>query len=173
MNIEQDPEKKTPPGFDLRYTEASDVAFLKAWLIQPESVPWYPMSTEAEAEDAAQRWVSFYKLKCSLTATIEGEPCGLATLYLQPYRTLVHQCEFGIIVSNKFRNLGIGGQLIRNIMHLAKNYFNIELLHLQVQAHNPAMRLYRRYGFREFGRQTHWLKEDGVYRSRVFMERFL
>lgn len=171
--MHQSSNKEPFSGFDIRYTEADDGKYLRDWLLEPDSLPWYPMSTEAEASDAAQRWVGFYKLKCSITAIVDGEPAGLATLYLQPYRTLIHQCEFGIIVGNKSRNKGIGGQLIKNIMHLGKNYFNIELLHLQVQGHNPALRLYRRYGFREFGRQTHWLKEDGVYRSRVFMERFL
>lgn len=166
-------DKGSFSGIDIRYTEEKDTKYLRDWLLEPETQTWYPMRAEAEASDAAHRWIGFYKLKCSLTAVIDGEPCGLATLYLQPYRTLKHQCEFGIIVGHKYRNKGIGGQLIKNIMHLGKNYFNIELLHLQVQGHNPAVRLYKRYGFREFGRQTHWLKEDGIYRSRVFMERFL
>jgi len=59
-------------------------------------------------------------------------------------------------------------------MHLAKDKFRIELLHLQVYAENPAVRLYQRLGFTEFGRQNQWIKEiDGTYTGRVFMERFL
>jgi len=168
------PELKEPiAGFDLRYSTLEDGPYLGKWLMEPDTMLSYPMRTETEINDATQRWISFSKFKCSLTATINGEPCGLSTLYLQPYRTLAHQCEFGIIVGNQFRGQGVGGQLIKNILHLGKNYFNIELLHLQVQAHNPAIRLYRRFGFREFGRQTHWLKDEGIYRGRVFMERFL
>ena len=82
--------------------------------------------------------------------------------------------RIGIIVSPEHRGKGIGTLLIKNAMHLAKNNFRIELMHLQVKGENPAMRLYSKMGFREFGRQNHWLKdENGVYESRVFMERFL
>ena len=72
-----------------------------------------------------------------------------------------------------FRNKGIGSFLLNSVMRLAKEQFKIELLHLQVYAENPAQKLYKRFGFREFGRQTHWIKESDRYVGRVFMERFL
>lgn len=159
---------------EIRYTETEDGKFLKEWLSDPEVGRWFPMHDAPEIDHAVSCWVGFSRYKCSLTAVYNGTPCGLATLYLQPYRKLSHQCEFGIIVNGKSRGQGIGSMLLKNLMHLAKEYFRIELLHLQVYAENPAMRLYRRCGFREFGRQTHWIKElDEGYRARVFMERLL
>ncbi len=166
-------KKEIIKDIDIRYTEVEDAKHLREWLSEPGILRWFPMLDDVEIEDAAVRWISFCKYKCSLTALYKGEPCGLTTLYLQPYRKLAHQCEFGIIVGSAFRNIGVGGELLKNIMHLAKNDFKIELLHLQVYAENPAMRLYRRYGFREFGRQNHWIKDKGIYVGRVFMERFL
>lgn len=161
-------------NFEIRYTEMSDGKHLKEWLQEPGVLRWFPMYDEVEIDDAVQRWIGFARYKCSLTAVLNGEPCGMVTLYLQPYRKLAHQCEFGIIVGKNCRGKGIGGELIKNAINLAKNYFNIELLHLQVYAENPAMRLYSRWGFKEFGRQTHWIKEaPGDYRGRVFMERFI
>jgi putative acetyltransferase len=71
------------------------------------------------------------------------------------------------------RNKGIGSFLMRSMMRLAKEQFHLEPIHLQVYAENPAMRLYKRFGFREFGRQTHWIKEEDRYVGRIFMERFL
>lgn len=160
-------------GVHVRYTEESDAKYLKEWLMEPGILRWFPMYDEVEIDDAVMRWIGFHRYKCSLTAVKNGIPCGLTTLYLQPYRKLAHQCEFGIIVGSGFRGAGIGGLLLNNLMHLAKENFRVELLHLQVYAENPAMRLYRRFGFREFGRQTHWIKDDGVYVGRVFMERFI
>ena len=170
----QDPETFPIEGLDIRYTELSDGKHLRDWLKEPGILRWFPMCDDVEIDDAVSRWIGFARYKCSLTATINGEPAGLVTLYLQPYRKLAHQCEFGIIVGTGHRGKGLGGHLIKNAIHLAKNYFRIELLHLQVYAENPAMRLYSRWGFKEFGRQTHWIKEaPDDYRARVFMERFI
>lgn len=164
----------TIEGLDIRYTDLSDAKYLREWLKEPGILRWFPMYDDVEIEDAVGRWIGFARYKCSLTATMKGEPCGLVTLYLQPYRKLAHQCEFGIIVGTGYRNLGIGNELIKNVIHLAKNYFSIELLHLQVYAENPAVHLYDRCGFTEFGRQTHWIKEGpNDYRARVFMEKFI
>lgn len=157
----------------IRYTEPGDAPYLKQWLLEPGVGRWFPMYDELEVEDAVGRWISFCRYKCSLTAVIDGIPCGLTTLYLQPYRKLAHQCEFGIIVGGDNRGQGVGSALLTSLMQMAKENFRLELLHLTVYAKNPAIRLYHRFGFREFGRQTHWIKEDGVYVGRIFMERFL
>jgi RimJ/RimL family protein N-acetyltransferase len=159
---------------DIRYTDLSDGRYLKQWLLDPTIGRWFPVHDEAEIDDAVHRWVGFSRYKCSLTAVKNGEPCGLATLYLQPYRKLAHQCEFGIIVGKGYRGQGIGTSLLKNLIHLASDKFKIELLHLQVYSENPAIRLYERFGFKEFGRQNHWIKEsDGSYTGRVFMEKYL
>lgn len=172
--MSQEEEKDPVPGFDIRYTEVEDAHHLKKWLMDPEVQRWFPMHDEVEIDDAVNRWIGFYRYRCSLTATVDGIPCGMATLYLQPYEKLKHQCEFGIIVGELFRGKGIGSRLLKNLIHLAKEYFHINLLHLQVYSENPAIHLYRRFGFREFGKQTHWIKElDGRPRGRTFMEKFL
>jgi putative acetyltransferase len=131
------------------------------------------MADEPEIVDAVHRWISFSRIRSSLTAELNGVPCGIATLYLQAYKKLAHQAEFGIIVGPGHRNQGIGAYLIKSLMRLAKEQFRLELMHLQVYAENPAIRLYKRMGFREFGRQSHWIKEKDRYVGRIFMERFL
>ena len=146
-------------GLTIRYTTPADADHLKQWLSDPEVSGWFPMANEVEIDDAVRRWISFSRIRSSLTAELNGVPCGLITLYLQAYKKLLHQTEFGIIVGSGFRGKGIGSFLLRSGMRLAKEQFKIELLHLQVYAENPAQKLYKRFGFREFGRQTHWIKE--------------
>ena len=162
------------PGVDIRYTEMSDGKYLKEWLQDPNVNRWFPMADEVEIDDAVARWIGFARWRCSLSAMREGKPIGLATLYLQPYKKLAHQCEFGIIVADQERGKGVGTLLLRSLMSLAKDTFKIELLHLQVYSENPAISLYARLGFTEFGRQDQWIKElNGTYTGRIFMERKL
>lgn len=165
---------KQGDDLEIRYTDLSDGKYLKEWLLDPRIARWFPMDDVAEIDDAVMRWVGLSRYKCSLTAVKNGVVCGLATLYLQPYRKLAHQCELGIVVADNYRGQGIGTQLLKNLAHLAKENFRIELLHLQVYSENPAIHLYERMGFKEFGRQEKWIKErDGSYTGRVFMEKFL
>lgn len=166
-------EQSAHPGLTLRYTTAADAPYLKSWLLDPEVSSWFPMANEIEIEDATRRWISFSQIKSSITVEMNGVPCGIATLYMQAYKKLAHQAEFGIIVAPGFRGKGIGTFLIKSLMRLAKEQFRVELLHLQVYAENPAIRLYKRMGFREFGKQSHWIKETDRYVARIFMERFL
>jgi RimJ/RimL family protein N-acetyltransferase len=174
LHLEKAEDPLAIEGLTVRYTQPEDAEYLKKWLCDPEVRHWFPMDSEAEIEDAVRRWISFYRIKSSLTAEIDNVPCGIGTLYVQAYRKLAHQSEFGIIVAGGMRNKGIGSFLIKSLMRLAKEQFRLELLHLQVYAENPAIRLYKRLGFREFGRQTHWIKEDDRrYVGRIFMERFL
>lgn len=162
------------PQASIRFTEPEDSKYLKSWLEDPNVFRWFPMHDSVEIDDAVQRWISFSRYRCSLTAVVNGEPKGIATLYLQPYRKLAHQCEFGIIVAPDSRNLGIGGFLIDELEKLAKDTFKIELLHLQVYEDNPAVHLYERKGFETFGNQAMWIKElDGTYTGRKFMEKKL
>lgn len=169
--MDQVGKDNAPEGVVIRYTEPGDAKYLREWLMDPATLCWFPMADQLEIDDAVLRWIAFHRYKCSLTVVKDGIPCGLATLYLQPYLKLTHQCEFGIIVGEEFRNQRIGSYLMNCIIHLAKERFKIELLHLQVYAENPAMNLYKRFGFVEFGRQNFWIKEKNRYVGRVFMER--
>lgn len=160
-------------GLTIRYTVPQDAEWLKKWLLDPSVKDAFPMASEAEVDDAVRRWISFSRIRASLTVEMDGHPVGLATLYLQSYKRLVHQTEFGIIVDPEYRGKKIGSFLLSSIMKLAKHHFHIELIHLQVYQDNPAIKLYEKFGFKEFGRQTHWIKDDDHYVGRIFMERFI
>ena len=166
--------KKEIEGFDVRYTVQSDGLALNDWLSHPTNADRFAMSKPSEVKDSVQRWISYSQWQCSLTGTMDGAPCAIATLYLQPYVRLAHQSEMGIVVSPRFQGKGIGGQMMRNLIHLAKETFKVELLHLTVMDGSPAIQFYERLGFKVFARQEEWMKQpDGTYVARVFMEKWL
>jgi len=170
---EEIPEIAPPKGLTIRYSLAQDAQWLKKWLSDPSIHNAFPMDGPVEIEDAVRRWISFSRMHASLTVEINDTPVGIATLYLQNYKRLLHQTEFGIILAPGYRGQGIGSYLLSAIMKLAKHQFNIELIHLQVYEDNPAKRLYSRFGFTEFGTQKCWIKDEGKYVGRTFMERFI
>ena len=168
------PETQTIPGLTIRYTVPQDAEWLKRWLLDPSVKNAFPMINENEVDDAVRRWISFSRIRASLTVEMDGQPVGISTLYIQAYKRLVHQTEFGIIIDPGYRQRGIGSFLLSSIMKLAKQHFHVELIHLQVYQDNPAVFLYKKFGFKEFGCQTHWIKEgENRYVARIFMERFI
>lgn len=159
--------------YSIRYTELTDDLYLKEWLKEPGVLRWFPMHNEIEVDDAVKHWIGFSKFKCSLTVLYKGEPCGLSTLYLMPYKKIAHQCLLSIIVAQEHRGKKVGSLLLNNIMHLAKEHFRIEYLYLEVYESNPAIHLYRKFGFKEVGTQPHFIKEEGNYYAKIIMERAL
>jgi len=162
-------------NIEIRLTVKEDLIHLKEWFREPGMLRWFPIIDNREINDATDRWLHFCNYKCSYTASYNGVPCGVAALYLTPYKKLVHQCEWGIILSSEYQHMGVGKVLSEALFKLAKDTFDIEMLHLQVYEGNAkAQKFFKKIGFKEFGRQTHWIKEGpGKYRGRIFMEKFI
>lgn len=161
------------PEIEVRFTKPEDAPYLTHWLQEREILCWFPMINDREIEDAVRVWIGYSKLQSGLTAEWNGVPCGMANLYIQPYKKLKHQCLFSIIVEQQRRGQGVGTVLLERLMQLAKNQFHIEILHLEVYEGNPAIHLYKKMGFEKFGCQKHFIKEDGKYTGKVFMQRRL
>ncbi|HEY2811623.1 MAG TPA: GNAT family N-acetyltransferase [Rhabdochlamydiaceae bacterium] len=165
-------EKHKDP-LTFRLSSLEDGHYLARWLSEPSILRWFPMYDAREIDDAVRIWLSYSRIHACLTADWEGKPCGLANLYIQPFKKLAHTSLFSIIVQKEFRNKGIGARLLEELMKLAKRKFHIEILHLEVYEGNPAKKLYERMGFVEFGYQTHFIKEETGYLGKFFMQKVL
>lgn len=132
--------------FQIRYTEASDEEFLKKWLLEPSTMQWFSVCDKEEVEEFVKIWISYSRFKCSLTATYKGNPCGIATLFLMPYVKLIHQSMVYLIVDPKMQRKKIGTALVRNLDHLAANYFKLERMHYEVFGKIPSSIFYKSKG---------------------------
>jgi putative acetyltransferase len=154
----------------IREAEESDGKHLIEWLLEPNILKWFPLTDLREIEDAVRIWMSYMKSNAVLVAEKDGVPCGSATLYLHPFRKLAHQCLFAIIVAEKFRGQGVGTKLMTELIRRAKEIFQIKLLHLEVYDGNPAIHLYHRLGFVQYGYQRRFIKDEGQYLGKIMMQ---
>lgn len=154
-------------------SQIKDGELFKRLLLEPETLQYFPMYDVREIEDSVRVWEIFCRKGASLTSYFDGEACGLAFLNLQGYKKFTHQCLITILVDQKYRNKGIGTKLLEELFLLAKKPFELEMLHLEVYETNPAINLYRRLEFTEFGIQKKFIKENGRYIGKIFMERSL
>jgi len=158
----------------IRPSEPSDERYLVEWLLKPGILHWFPLHDLREIEDASRLWISYTKYNAALTALWEGEVVGLSTLYLPIFHKLSSQCLFAIIVHEEFRGKGVGTKLMTELTKLAREQFKIELLHLEVYDGNPAIHLYQKMGFVQYGYQPNFVKEeDGTYRGNIMMQKRL
>jgi ribosomal protein S18 acetylase RimI-like enzyme len=158
----------------IRFSEMSDAKYMIKWLDDEKILHWFPMSTKAEIEDSVNVCMGYVKYKAILTAEYKKVPCGIACLYLQGFKKFAHQCLFVIVLDQQYRQKGIGTELMKELMVLAKERFGIEILHLEVYDTNPAVSFYEKLGFVKYGYQKNFVKEkDGSYLGKILMEKRL
>ena len=161
-------------GFDIRYSLAADEPFLKEWISEPQMRQWYPPSSNIDVEGFVRNWIGFARFKCSLTAVYQNEPVGVATIFLMPYIKVAHLCMLYIAVDPKFQRKGIGGSLLKNIMHLAKTKFaRIESMHIEVFEGCPLIGLLEKQGFKTVLTQGKYVKFPDGFKKRLILEKQL
>lgn len=158
-------------GYDLRYSGQEDLRFLQSWIQSPDVIQWLPISSESDVEAMAKNWIGFSRFGASLTATYEGQPVGIATLFLMPYRKLIHHCLVYFAVNPEMTRHGVGSSIIRNINHLGKSYFHFERMHVETFEGCPAIPVLEKQGYKQVIRQEKFVKEEaGKYLARIILE---
>lgn len=152
---------------DIRYTDITDETYLREWLMNPKLQHFLPVSNEQEVHNTLQCWLGFCRYSASLTAILNGIPCGIATLFLMPYQKVSHHCLFKIIVDPIHQNKGVGNSLLKNVIHLAKMYFKLEEIYTEVVEDNPLIYLLHKYSFYQFAEQKDYVKEKDRYYARL------
>ena len=108
-----------------------------------------------------------------LLVRVDGRVVGGASIHPQKYKR-AHVAEYGIFICKGYRNQGLGTELTKTFIEIAKKQ-GIEILQLSVYATNKrAYGVYKKCGYEEYGRFTGDIKfSDGTFTDRILMERFL
>jgi putative acetyltransferase len=157
--------------FNIRYTTQSDEPYLKKWLEDPEVAKGFSFALEEERDEFLKIWMGYVRFKCSLTATYKEVPCGIATLFLMPYVKLIHQSMGYVVVDPLFRRKRVGTSLVRNLDHLAKNYFKLERLHFEIFGETPLEPLLEKLNYKKLFTQQKYVKDGSSYLPRIVLEK--
>ncbi|MDN3505227.1 MAG: GNAT family N-acetyltransferase [Rhabdochlamydiaceae bacterium] len=158
------------PRYSIRYTRVLDKGALVNWIKAPEVLRWFPMEGDKEIELCLRNWIGFSRFQCSLTATFDHTPIGIATLYLMPYKKVAHLAMVNIVVSPNMQKKGVGTSLVRNIVHLAKTKFKLTSIHFEVMEGCDLIPILEKQGFVQVFRQSSFYTVFGDDVARIVME---
>jgi len=159
---------------EIRYSEAADGKVLLQWLNDETVNKWFPPTGEKEINLFAANWISFTKYSSSLTATLNNAICGIGTLFLMPYKKVSHQCMLYMITDPESpKEAEIADNLLKNMLNLAKNYFHLEMVIIELFEGSSLTSILTKYDFKEFGIQKKYVKEGGKYYNKILYQHFL
>ena len=152
----------------IRRVEPSDYEALAKIFTYPRVV-WgtlqlpYP-SVDAWRKKLAEPPEGFY----SLVACIDDEVVGQIGIHTHPnHPRRRHVGEIGMMVRDDWQGKGVGTALMQAAVDLADKWLNLRRLALEVYVDNePALKLYKKFGFEIEGRQTDDSFRDGAYVER-------
>ena len=90
-----------------------------------------------------------------------------------PYQKLKHQAMFYLVVDKKYQNKGIGSQMLKNLLNLAKTYFKLESIYTEVFEGSPLIPLLKKFNFEELAFQEKYLKVKNNYKARILFDIWL
>jgi len=85
-----------------------------------------------------------------------------------------HVGDLGITIRKSYRGIGLGSYLMKKIIKLAKKELKVKILRLNVFPNNrPAINLYKKHGFKKFGRIPDQFQDRGKLVDEIVMLKYL
>jgi L-phenylalanine/L-methionine N-acetyltransferase len=155
----------------VRAQEPDDIAAITEILNCPRVVHGtlqLPLRSVAER----QAWAEVPRGMHRLVAEFEGHVVGMLTLHQEMHPRRGHAAGIGMGVHDDFQGKGIGTALMDAMIDLADNWLNLRRIELTVYADNePAVRLYRKFGFEVEGTLRNYAFRDGQLIDALSMAR--
>ena len=88
-------------------------------------------------------------------------------------KRIAHNSELSISVKKDYWRMGIGNEVMNELIEFAKNN-NIRNISLGVKAsNNKGINLYKKCGFKEIGRHKNCFNINGIYDDEILMDLYL
>ena len=166
MAIEPDPPP-LPTGIEIRKLTRADA---REWrTLRLRALQDHPTAYAESFEEASQRDPAWFRDQMPLPGAVNaifgmfahGRLAGCAGFAVQTYANLRHKgVMWGVYLEPFLRRRGLGNALIDRLIRHARQH--VAMLHAAVAIENDAARaLYRRAGFKPYGREPRALRVDG------------
>lgn len=111
----------------------------------------------------------------SVFAEDQGKLVGLICAYVDPLVKIKHTAHIASVYVNKaYRGSGVATKIMEGMINRIKSNKNINRLELMVvTTQEPAISLYKKFGFEIVGTVHKNLSLDGVYYDEHIMEKFI
>jgi putative acetyltransferase len=109
-----------------------------------------------------------------LVAVIDGEVVGVIGLHTSSKPRVNHKGEIGMMVRDDWQGKGVGTAMVRAVIDLADKWLNLARIELTVFKDNePAIALYRKFGFEIEGTHRKYAFRDGKFMDAYTMARII
>ncbi len=109
-----------------------------------------------------------------LVAVIDGEVVGVIGLHTSSRPRVNHKGEIGMMVRDDWQGKGVGTAMMRAVIDLADKWLNLARIELTVFKDNePAIALYRKFGFEIEGTHRKYAFRDGGFMDAYTMARII
>jgi putative acetyltransferase len=160
------------PEILIRRADPSDAQAL-ARIYSSPSVVWGTLQLPYGSVQLWQKRLEFNDEHFLYVAVIENEVVGSIGLHLNPTRPRrKHVAGIGMGVRDDWQGKGVGTALMQAVLDLADKWLNITRIELEVFTDNePAIRLYKKFGFEIEGTLRRHAFRDGEYVDSYYMAR--
>ncbi len=108
--------------------------------------------------------------KIQILVDVGGRVAGSAEIRRKKDTAESHIGDLGISIAKGYRDIGIGSELIKTLIQMAKEKWKIEIAKISVISDNKrAMHVYKKLGFRIVGRIPGGYKREGKYLDEILL----
>lgn len=149
-------------------TASGETSFL-----MKDAVDWKDMTVENEAKWILDNRESDNNL--IIACYIDDMIIGSCDITFFNERKTFHRAGIGIAITKKYWNIGIGSAMFEALIEIAKEHKSTEILELSfVEGNERGKALYEKFGFEIVAKIPDAYKlKDGIYQSKVFMQRYV
>lgn len=165
------PDAAAKPQFIIRAARPSDAEAITT-LVNLPNFRWGTLRLPFQTvEETARRWSSGFSNTTGLVAEQNGDIIGDLGL-TRFHGRRAHTGSIGMGVHDDFTGQGIGSALLAAALDLAENWLALTRIELTVYTDNdPAIALYRKFGFEVEGTHKRFAFRDGAYVDAHMMAR--